>query len=165
MRTRRGAEQAGAEATAEVQVDVLATAPAFAGCDRATLRRIADLGTEVERGPGAVLERAGRLLRQASVVLEGVAAERPVVGRQRAVSVGHLVGEAALRGRTAFAASDVVTETDVRLLVFGPIELVAVAELVASARRAAAAVPAALRHRAPAPEPVWALSGAVPSLA
>ncbi len=42
--------------------------------------------------PGTVLVRAGATLRQALVVLDGVVSEQPALGRERAVSAGHLLG-------------------------------------------------------------------------
>jgi hypothetical protein len=148
-------------------VQVLAGVAAFAGCEREQLGRIAALGTEVHRGPGAVLQRAGRLVRQAMVVVDGVAAERPANGRERAVSAGHLVGAGALAAGPTVADSEVVAVTDVRVLVFGLPELRTVADLLASSEPRPVATDgllARLRHR-PRPRaaaPTWA-GAAAPS--
>jgi hypothetical protein len=132
-------------------VDVLAAAPAFAGCSPEALRSIAALGTEVQRGAGAVLATSGTVLRQVAVVLDGVVAERPASGRERAVSAGHVVGEEALTTPHATAGNGAVALTDVRLLVVGPGEIADVAELA----RQRLAAPAARRVRRPARELAW----------
>ncbi|HJR25955.1 MAG TPA: cyclic nucleotide-binding domain-containing protein, partial [Acidimicrobiales bacterium] len=99
------------------RVEVLAASPAFAGCDRDVLRHVAALGTEIRREPDAVLQRPGAVLRQAIVVLEGVVAERPAHGRERAVSAGHVLGEEALTRLHAVGRTTATALTDVRLLV------------------------------------------------
>ena len=164
MRRARRAHQVAGERRPRSAVDVLAVVPAFAGCDPTTLQRVAELGTELRRGPGTVLEREGRLLRQATVVLEGEAVERPGGGRPRAVSAGHVVGEAALRRRDAVSTSSVVAETAVSLLVFGPTDLAEVAQLVAGAQHAAAQAAQRTARRVPAPAPTWGIAGGAPSL-
>jgi hypothetical protein len=103
------------------------------------------------------------------VVLEGTVVERPAQGRQRVVSVGHLVGGAALTGGPATADGDAVAQTEVRLLVFGPEDLRTVADLVATAPRRMAPARAEVRRRVRRPVPVrpvsWAGGDATPSLA
>lgn len=137
-------------------VRALARVPAFAGCDRAGLLRIAALGTTMRCRPGAVLQRADRTFRQAMVVVAGTASDRPATGPARTLVPGDLVGAAALLDPAARAASRVVAETHVDVLVFGPAELGAVAEVVAAAGAAPApvAVPRAVVRR---PRPAMAL--------
>jgi hypothetical protein len=147
---RKRSRRAGSAAAVDPSVGVLAGAPVFSGCDLSTLQRIAALGTEVRRGPGSVVQRPGTTLRQAFVVLEGVLAERPAHGRERAVSAGHVVGEDALTRVRGVARTHVTTTTDVRLLVFGPAELGEVAELLRLRRE-----PATRRVERSVLEPAW----------
>jgi hypothetical protein len=156
MRRARG--RADGSGDDQGTIDVLAAARAFAGCDRTALRAIAGRGTEVRRGPGAVLATEGAVLRQVVVVLEGVVAERPAHGRERAVSAGHVLGEEALTRLHAVGRTTATALTDVRLLVFGPAELGEVAELLQ-----VQPAPASQRVRVPSVEPAW--GSARPALA
>ncbi len=159
--------QAGGRRSADVRA--LAAVPALAGCGEALLERIADLGTELRRRPGAVLQRAGRPVRQALVVVDGVVAEQagdgvdqehgtghligagalaggaPVAERaddapEQRHGTGHLIGAGALAGGAPVADRAVVAVSDVRVLVYGALELHDVARLLeeASERRASA---------------------------
>jgi hypothetical protein len=143
----------GSAAPEDPTVAILRASPAFAGCDEAALHRISSLGTEVRRPPGAVVQRPSATLRQALVVLEGVLAERPAHGRERAVSAGHVVGEDALTRTNAVGRTTATAVTEVRLLVLGRAELGEVAELLRVAPTPVAQ-PAARR----VPEPTWGVA-------
>ena len=145
----RKSRQSGSAAAEDPTVSALMASSAFATCDRAALRRIAALGTEVRRSPGSVVQRPGVTLRQTLVVLEGVLAERPAHGRERVVSAGHLIGEDALTRAGAVARTTATAVTHVRLLVLGPTELGEVAELLRVRPTPAA------RQAVPVPEPSW----------
>jgi hypothetical protein len=150
---RRGDEPADHD-----RVEALAGVPALAGCTPEQLRQIAALGTEVRRGPDTVLARAGAPVRQGLVILEGVVAEHPTVGRERAVSVGHFVGAEALAQTHAASTTTTVALTDVRLLVFGPLELPDVAALAAARGERQAPRPAPAPARRRVLEPAWGLA-------
>ena len=163
MRWNVGRQRSG-EPADEGLVELLAGAPAFAGCTHGELRQIAALGTEVRRRPDTVLVRAGAPLRQGLVILEGVVSEQPAAGRERAVSVGHLVGAEGLEGAHVVSATTAVALTEVRLLVFGPLEMADVAELadVRGSRRRSAR-PAAAPAWRPLVEPAWGSAAPAPA--
>jgi len=142
----------------EEQASALRAVTALAAYDDGELSRIYDLGTEVRRAAGSVLQRPGAMLRQAFVVLDGVITEQPTVGRESVAGAGHGVGFESLGGHVAQASSKVVAMTDVRVLVFGPIELADIAAVDGSRQTTPVGSIARRRalHRAPAP--TWAAS-------
>jgi hypothetical protein len=108
----------------------LRAVPELARCSDAAIDHLDDIATEVTRPAGAIVEAEGHLLRQMAVVLDGTLVERQADGHELPVS--GLVGIEALRGARV-AASTVVATTPVRLLVFGPLEIDELVELVRSA--------------------------------
>ena len=97
-------------------LDLLASVPLFAGCNRRELGQIAGLGTEVHRSAGAVLTEQGRVGLEFMLILEGHArcliddVEVGVYGP------GDHFGELALLDGGRRAATIVAT-TDMELLV------------------------------------------------
>ena len=151
--------QVGGRRAADVRA--LAAVPALAGCGEALLERIADLGTELRRQPGAVLQRAGRPVRQALVVMDGVVAEQAGDGSAEQHGTGHLIGAGALAGGAPVAERAVVAVTEVRVLVYGVLELHEVARLLEDVGERRASTTSLLRRlerglRPTTPAPAWA---------
>ncbi len=129
MRTISKQQRSTGSTGREQRLELLARIPELARCTRAELAIVDELGTEVRRPAGALLQRAGHVLRQTVIVLDGSVEDRAGASVLRTSGAGHLVGAQGLTGARPAASSTVRAATPVRLLVFGPAELGVLAEL------------------------------------
>jgi len=99
------------------QIELLGAVPLFSTCSQSELRSIAQLGTPVRVQQGEVLIARGTSGREFFLVLSGVATCR--IGKRQVAQFtkGGYFGELALL-HGGVRTADVVTETDMDLLVF-----------------------------------------------
>ena len=105
-------------------LDQLAAVPLFAGLSKVDLHRVAGAADEVAVKPGRVLVEQGRLGHEFFLILEGSAVVRRNNRKVATLGPGAYFGELSLLDKGPRDAT-VVAETDMRLLILGQREFLA----------------------------------------
>ena len=105
-------------------LDQLGVVPLFAGLSKADLQRIAAAADEVEVKPGRVLVEQGRLGHEFFLILDGTALVRRNNRKVATLGSGSYFGALSLLDKGPRDAT-VLAETDMRLLVLGQREFLA----------------------------------------